>query len=50
MLRPEGLCVIQKSSEPLMVVAKDQPSQQRLARCGSEEGVVPILRNINPYD
>jgi hypothetical protein len=33
-----------------MVVVKYQPPQQRLPPCRFEEGVMPILRNINPYD
>jgi hypothetical protein len=50
MLHPQGLRLIQKFSEPFMVIAKNNPPQKRLARRCPEKGVVPILRNIDPYN
>jgi hypothetical protein len=50
MLRPEGLGLVQEFSEPLMVVAKDEPPQERFPRRRPQKSVVPILRYIYPYD
>jgi len=50
MLHPQGLGLIQKFSEPLMVVAKDQPPQKRFPRRRPKKGVVLILRYIYSYD
>jgi hypothetical protein len=50
MAHPHGLSLIQKSSEPPMVVAKDKPSQKRFPRRRPKKGVMPILRNIDSYD
>jgi hypothetical protein len=50
MLHPHGLCLIQKLSETLMVVAKDKPPQKCFPRRRPKKGVVLILRDIDPYD
>jgi hypothetical protein len=50
MLHPEGFCLFQKSSETLMVIAKDEPPQKCLPRRGPKKGVVPILRYVDPHD
>jgi hypothetical protein len=50
MSHPQGLSLIQKLSKPLPVVAENKSPQKRLPRRGPEKGVVPILRNIDPYD
>jgi hypothetical protein len=50
MLHPKGLGVIQKFSETLMVVAKDKPPQKGFPRRRPKKGVVPILRDIDPYN
>jgi hypothetical protein len=50
MLHPKGLGVIQKFSESLMVVAKDKSPQKRFPRRCPKKGVVPILRDIDPYN
>jgi hypothetical protein len=50
MSHPQGLGLIQKFSEPLMVVAKDKPPQKRFPCRRPKKGVVPILRDIYSYD
>jgi hypothetical protein len=50
MPHPEGLSLIQRFAEPLMVVAKDKSPQKRLPRRCPKKGVVPILRYIYAYD
>jgi hypothetical protein len=41
---PEGLSLIQKSSEPLIAVAKDKSPQKRSPRRSPKKGVVLLLR------
>jgi hypothetical protein len=50
MLHPEGLGLIQEFSEPLMVVAKDKPPQERFPRHRPQKSVVSILRYIYTYN
>jgi hypothetical protein len=50
MPHPEGLRVIQKFSETLMVVAKDKAPQKCFPRRCPKKGVMLILRNIDPHD
>jgi hypothetical protein len=50
MSHPQGLGLIQKFSETLMVVAKDKAPQKCFPRRRPKKGVVPILRDIDPYD
>jgi hypothetical protein len=50
MLRPKGLGVIQEFSETFMVVAKDKSPQKRFPSRCSQKGVMPILRDIDPYN
>jgi hypothetical protein len=50
MLHPKGLGVIQEFSESLMVVAKDKSPQKRFPRRCPQKGVMPILRDIDPYN
>jgi hypothetical protein len=50
MSHPQGLRLIQKSSEPLMVVVKNKPPQKGFPRRRPKKGVMPILRYIDPYD
>jgi hypothetical protein len=50
MSHPQGLGLIQKFSEPLMVVAKDKPPQERFPCRRPQKSVVAILRYIYPYD
>jgi len=46
----KGLGLIQKLSESLMVVAKDKSPQKRFPRRCPKKSMMPILRNINPYN
>jgi hypothetical protein len=46
----QRLGLIQEFCEPLIVVAKNKPLQKRFSRRCSKKGVVPILRDIDPYD
>jgi hypothetical protein len=50
MSHPQGLRLIQKLSEPLSVVAENKTPQKRFPRRRPKEGMVPILRDIDPYD
>jgi hypothetical protein len=50
MCHPQGLRLIQKFSETLMIVAKDKAPQKGFTRRRPKKGVVLILRDIYPYN
>jgi hypothetical protein len=50
MSHPQGLRLIQEFPETLMVVAKHKAPQKRFPRRRPKKGVMPILRDIDPYN
>jgi hypothetical protein len=50
MSHPQGLRLIQEFPETLMIVAKDKAPQKGFPRRRPEKGMVPIFRDIDPYD
>jgi hypothetical protein len=50
MPHPEGLRLIQKFPETLIIIAKDKPPQKYFTRRRSKKGVMSILRNIDSHN
>jgi hypothetical protein len=50
MCHPQSFRLIQKFSKTLIIVAKNKTPQKGFPRRRPKKGMVPILRNIDPYD